>query len=123
MTRNRIFKTTNMFLLGLFVFAFLSPNALTAQVSTADLLGTVTDPSGGASFVVKLWDGTTVMAAGQQFVSTGDATVALSGYITSPAGNIRMTVGDVSSTSGVILAAVSAATIGRASVITGIRIG
>jgi hypothetical protein len=46
MTRNRIFKTTNMLLLGLFAFAFLSPNALTAQVSTADLLGTVTDSTG-----------------------------------------------------------------------------
>lgn len=63
---------------------------------------TLNDSAGGASFYCKLWDGTTVIAsasgastaAGQRIV------VPLSGNITNPAGNIRISCRDTSSTSG-----------------------
>lgn len=65
---------------------------------------TMTDASGGASFNVKLWDGTTVIASCQgQTNGAGQAVIAaLSGVITDPAGNIRISVKDNSSTSGAI---------------------
>jgi hypothetical protein len=46
MIRNGIIETTNTLLLGLLALVFLFPSTLRAQVSTADLLGTVTDSSG-----------------------------------------------------------------------------
>jgi Carboxypeptidase regulatory-like domain len=46
MIRKRMIETANTLLLGLLALVFLSPNAVKAQVSTADLLGTVTDSSG-----------------------------------------------------------------------------
>lgn len=69
--------------------------------------GTVTliDTAGSADFDVKLWDGSTVIASAQ--TQTGAAsekiTVSLSGYLTSPpAGNLRISVKDKTSTSGLI---------------------
>jgi hypothetical protein len=76
----------------------------TAGVWLATGTVTVIDTSGSADFDVKLWDGTTVIASAQ--TQTGAAsekiTVSLSGYIASPAGNIRISVKDKSSTSGLI---------------------
>lgn len=63
------------------------------------------DTAGAATFDVKLWDGTTVIASGR-FVSTAASTnivCALSGYLASPAGNIRISVKDNTSTSGLII--------------------
>jgi hypothetical protein len=64
----------------------------------------VTDSAGVASIYCKLWDGTTVIdSAGLNTVATNyPAIVSLSGYIASPAGNIRISCRDSSSTSGVI---------------------
>lgn len=65
---------------------------------------TVVDTAAARNFNVKLWDGTTVIASAT--VSTGGAgfllSVALSGYLTSPAGNIRISVNEPASTSGSI---------------------
>lgn len=65
----------------------------------------VTDTAGTAAYIFKLWDGTTVI---DSITASGTATnalvaVTLSGYITAPAGNIKVSVRDTSSTSGKIL--------------------
>lgn len=69
--------------------------------------GTVTlqDTAGGATMLCKLWDGTTVIASavGSVAAASGRIVVALSGYLASPAGNIRISVEDATSTSGKIL--------------------
>lgn len=56
-----------------------------------------------AVYSVKLWDGTTVVAS---TLMTGTANfqinVALSGFITSPAANLKISVSDISNTSGKI---------------------
>lgn len=65
---------------------------------------TVYDSTGASSMSAKLWDGTTVIASG--FVTTGGAfftsQIALSGFITSPAANIKISVNDSSHTTGKI---------------------
>lgn len=65
---------------------------------------TVLDSVGAATFFAKLWDGTTVIDSGAY--TTGGAnfngSFALSGYITAPTGNLRISVRDISSNSGVI---------------------
>lgn len=65
---------------------------------------TITDTAGAAVFNIKLWDGTTVVAS-TRFQTTGIVAVSasLSGRFTSPAGNIRISVNDQTSTSGAIL--------------------
>lgn len=65
----------------------------------------LTDTAGAAGFDVKLWDGTTVIASSIVNIPAASADVYahLSGFIVSPAGNIRISVKDVTSTSGAIL--------------------
>lgn len=67
---------------------------------------TLTDTAGACAIYCKLWDGTTVIASGLAEPTGANlrATVALSGYIASPAGNLRISCRDASSTSGVIIA-------------------
>jgi hypothetical protein len=69
--------------------------------------GTVTmhDTAGASRFDVKLWDGTTVIAscAIQATGGTTPVCASLSGPITTPAGNIRISVKGTGSTSGIIL--------------------
>ncbi len=69
--------------------------------------GTVTirDNTGGATFAIKLWDGTTVIASTLVLTPliNNQGTASLSGYIASPAGNIRISVKDISSTNGKIV--------------------
>jgi hypothetical protein len=64
----------------------------------------VTDTAGPANINVKLWDGTNVIASAQVYVPASSAVVAvhLSGYITNPSGNIKISANDVTSTSGAI---------------------
>ncbi len=66
-------------------------------------LVSVTDV-GSAEFYAKLWDGTTVIASGS--VTVGGANqrqnIALSGFISSPAGNLRISVRDITLTTGKI---------------------
>lgn len=63
---------------------------------------TLTDTAGAAGFLAKLWDGTTVMAATASSTSSSsqDNSITLSGVITSPVANIKISVRDFSSTSG-----------------------
>ena len=86
--------------------------------------GTVT-VSGNTSdlLFLKLWDGTTVIAsASLEITATGNVyTVSLSGFLAAPAGNIRISVRDSSSTSGSIL--YNASGNSKDSTITAIRIG
>jgi hypothetical protein len=85
---------------------FDGPSVAQGTVGVWLASGTVTliDTAGSADFDVKLWDGTTVIASAQ--TQTGAAsekiTVSLSGYLASPAGNLRISVKDKSSTSGLI---------------------
>jgi hypothetical protein len=86
---------------------FTGPTVAQGTVGKWFASGSVTiyDTSGAASFVVKLWDGTTVIDSA---IVTGSAAniavkVTLSGRISSPAGNIRISVKDASSTSGKIV--------------------
>jgi hypothetical protein len=66
---------------------------------------TVSDASGAFTFWCKLWDGTTVISSAN--VTTGSAgfslNVALSGFIASPAANIRISCREPTSTSGKII--------------------
>ncbi len=66
----------------------------------------VVDTAGIAAVFCKLWDGTTVIASAR--VTTGAASqyasVALSGVLASPAGNIKISCRDSTSTSGIITA-------------------
>lgn len=65
---------------------------------------TLSDTGGSTTFRVKLWDGTTVIASGVYVMpSAGSFSVVhLSGYISSPAGNIKISVKDTARTTGVI---------------------
>ena len=83
---------------------------------------TVSDTAGAANIDLKLWDGTTIIASAQCIVLNANNSVAvsLSGLIASPAGNLRISAKDVSSTSGVILNNASGG--GKDSTITAIRV-
>lgn len=68
---------------------------------------TLTDTSGGTgAFYAKLWDGTTVIASSAVNVTTvanGLYTLSLSGVITSPVGNLRVSCRDTATVNGKIL--------------------
>lgn len=104
---------------------FDGPSVAQGTVGTWYVSGTVTvrDPTSAAGMRVKLWDGTTVISSA--YATTGGAnyatTVALSGYITSPAGNLRISVRDENNTTGTINNTLSGN--GKDSTITAIRIG
>lgn len=82
---------------------------------------TLTDTT-NSFFLLKLWDGTTVLASTQVLVLSTQfpASISLSGLITSPAGNLRISVRDASSTVGKILTNASGG--GKDSTVTAIRI-
>lgn len=86
---------------------FTGPTVAQGTSGTWFVSGTVTlkDTAGAAQMFVKLWDGATVIASGhaQPTAANVQLTVALSGFITSPAGNLRISVRDGTSTSGLIL--------------------
>ncbi len=83
---------------------FDGPSVAQGTSGTWFVSGTVTvrDTAGGAGFLAKLYDGTTVIASA--IINTPalnvPAIISLSGVITSPAGNLRIAVRDASSTSG-----------------------
>lgn len=66
---------------------------------------TVTDTAGAANIDCKLWDGTTVISSARSSINVINFFTAssLSGFITSPAGNIRISCKDNASTSGIII--------------------
>ena len=104
---------------------FTGPTVAQGSSGTWFVSGTVavTDTAGAAGINVKLWDGTTVIASCRALVSFASTYVAvsLSGFISSPAGNLRISVQDLASTSGVI--AFNASGNSKDSTITAFRIG
>ena len=81
---------------------------------------TVTCGPGSTDASAKLWDGTTVIASTQVFVTTTNpVTISLSGMLASPAGNLRISVAS-SSGAGTIYASLTG--LGKDSTITAIRI-
>lgn len=65
---------------------------------------TLSDQSNAGGYNLKLWDGTTVIASSRYTVVVGTIiTASLSGYITSPAGNLRISVNENSFTTGKII--------------------
>ncbi len=81
------------------------------------------DDAGPAEFQVRLTDGTTIIDSVNTQNRTGGARISasVSGVITSPAGNLRITVNDLTSTSGAMENSSDGA--GKSSTITAIRIG
>lgn len=85
---------------------FDGPSVAQGTSGTWFASGTVTllDTAGAAEFFVRLWDGTTTIASGYT-KSTGASagvTMSLSGFLASPVANLRMSVRDITSTSGKI---------------------
>lgn len=59
--------------------------------------------TGAAAFQAKLWDGTNIIASTEVFaLANGTAAVPLSGFIVNPSSNIRISVKDISATTGTI---------------------
>jgi hypothetical protein len=71
----------------------------------------------------KLWDGTTIISSAQVPIVSGDGptTIALSGILTSPAANIKISCRDTSSTSGLMQANVDGSS-NTATEVSGVRI-
>lgn len=65
---------------------------------------TATDTAGAANIDCKLWDGTTIIDSRRASAGAVNINVAisLSGFIASPAGNIRISCRNIASTSGVM---------------------
>lgn len=85
---------------------FDGPSCAQGTAGTWLALGkvTITDTTGQSTFQVKLWDGTTVIDSASDVTTTTSAplTVALSGFLASPAANIRISVKDISFATGLI---------------------
>lgn len=81
---------------------FDGPSVNLGSTGTWLVSGTVTlNETTAAGFFVKLWDGTTVIAsAAASIPATGTVAVSVSGVITSPAGNVKISVRDQTATSG-----------------------
>lgn len=104
---------------------FDGPSVAQGTTGTWFASGTITlhNPSGaGITLYAKLWDGTNVVASASITMFAGEKnTIALSGTITSPAGNLRISARDVTNTSGLILSNDSGNS--KDSHITAVRIG
>jgi hypothetical protein len=85
---------------------FDGPSVAQGSSGTWFASGTVTvgDTVGAAVIHCKLWDGTTVIDSSVRSVSaiSGGDGISLSGYLASPAANIRISCKDVTSTNGAI---------------------
>ena len=103
---------------------FTGPTIAQGTSGTWFVSGTVTviDTAGAATFHAKLWDGTTVVASAALYVSAANVSgaIAISGYISSPAGNLRISVKDITSTSGAIQS--DAGSMTKSSTLSAIRI-
>lgn len=86
---------------------FAGPSVAQGSSGTWFATGTVTvmATTAGSGIYAKLWDGTTVIDSGAAVIPTtsGYITITLSGYLATPAGNLRIDVKDISSTDGKIL--------------------
>ena len=86
---------------------FDGPTVAQGTSGTWFVSGTVTiNDTLAASVLAKLWDGTTVIASAGSYVALASqrTSISLSGFITGPVGNLRISVRDNSNTSGAILA-------------------
>lgn len=103
---------------------FVGPTVAQGSTGTWAVFGTVTvqDTAGGAGFDAVLWDGTTVIASTDRNTAAANhfGSISLSGVITSPAGNLRFEVRDLSSVSGKII--FNRTGLGKDSTITAFRI-
>lgn len=103
---------------------FDGPSIAQSTVGTWFAQGSVTllDTTNAAIYNVKLWDGTTVIASGKQNATVSSAvTMALCSYLTTPAGNLRLSVNNLNSTNAKITFSTSGNILD--STITAIRIG
>jgi hypothetical protein len=104
---------------------FDGPSVAQGTSGTWFVSGTISvfDSAVADSILAKLWDGTTVIASGlKALVVAGEkATITLSGFITSPAGNLRISARDQANTTGKILFNQTGNS--KDSTITAIRIG
>jgi len=83
---------------------FDGPSIAQGTVGTWWVSGTVTvSDTSLAAIYCKLWDGTTVISSAATTVGAGAAVVvALSGFIASPAGNLRISCRDITNATGLI---------------------
>lgn len=83
---------------------FDGPSVAQGSTGTWFASGTVVvqDGGGSANIVCKLWDGTTVVASGQATLSSPQP-IALSGFLSAPAGNIRISCKDATAVTGLIV--------------------
>lgn len=81
-----------------------SVNAGSAGIVFAYGSVTVADTAGAASILCKLWDGTTVISSGLVLPLAANVglVISLGGFLATPAGNIKISCQDASSTSGKI---------------------
>lgn len=86
---------------------FDGPSCAQGTSGTWLATGTVcmTDTVVAAAYQVKLWDGTTVIASAQMVTTVANSVgqCSLSGVLASPAANIKISVKDISATTGKIL--------------------
>jgi hypothetical protein len=104
--------------------SFVGPQIAQGSTGTWFVSGQVTLQSGGlANMFATLWDGTTIVSSAAWVCPAASHfnTLHLSGYITNPAGNLRISCRDATLTSGLILANASGG--GKDSMITAMRIG
>ena len=105
---------------------FTGPTVAQGTAGTWFVSGTVTvldTNTGGGVVDAKLWDGTTVIASTRN--TTGDTnpmSISLSGYIASPAGDLRISVRDNTNAANAKIKADSSGA-GKDSTITAIRVG
>ena len=102
---------------------FDGPVVAQGATGTWFVSGTATLTSSGQDiFFCKLWDGTTVIASSATaMVNVNDATtIALSGYLATPAGNLRISCRDTTSTSGSIV--YNSTSLSKDSVISAFRV-
>jgi hypothetical protein len=104
---------------------FDGPVVAQGTVGTWYVSGKVTfvDAAGAAAFFIKLWDGTTVVDSATITTPAAgfNCSATLGGVISSPAGNLKISVRDIGSTNGLIIFNNSGSA--KDSTITAIRIG
>jgi hypothetical protein len=106
---------------------FDGPQVAQGTAGTWLVMGTVTvgDTSiGSANFQARLTDGTTIIDSANASTSSAvgsTISISLSGVITNPAGNLRISVNDNSSVNGVMYG--NSSFDGKSSTITAVRIG
>lgn len=103
---------------------FDGPSIAQGTVGVWWVSGTISlSGTSGDNILVKLWDGTTTIAGTQLTIPAGNltATASLSGFLSAPAGNLRISARDTSNVTGLIV--FNATGTSKDSTISAIRIG